>query len=90
MTKRVRLAIGLWAVFATIVFNVTFDWQTRVAGLEFAGAQVRRHLNGQPLATINEGLTPLVRAAAVRSSGWFGLILGAGVMATVAASRTNK
>lgn len=90
MTRQVRLAIGLWAVFAAIVFNVTFDWQTRIAGVEFAGAQVRRHASGQPLPTINEGLTPLVRAAAVRSSGWFGLILGTGAVAIAAAARTNK
>jgi hypothetical protein len=90
MTKQVRLAIGLWALFAVIVFNVTFDWQTRMAGHEFAGAQVRRHLSGQPLPTINDGFTPLVRAAAARAGGWSGLILATGVIATVAASRTNK
>ena len=90
MTKQVRLAMGLWAALALIVFNVTFDWQTRMAGLEFAGAQLRRQAAGQPLPTINEGFRPLVRAAALRSSGWCGLLLAAGVLATAAASRTNK
>jgi len=90
MTKLGWLAIGLWAILAVIVFNVTFDWQTRVAGVEFAAAQLRRHANGQPPPTINEGFSPMVRAAARRSSGWLGLILGTGVIATVAASRTNK
>jgi hypothetical protein len=87
---RARLAIALWAVFAFAVFNVTFDWQTRLAGLEFAGAQSHRHAAGQPVATINEGFRPMVRAAAVRSSGWLGLILGTGVIATIAATRTDK
>ncbi|MDP2317744.1 MAG: hypothetical protein Q8O42_00185 [Acidobacteriota bacterium] len=90
MTHRARLAVAVWAVFAFAVFNVTFDWQTRRAGLEFAGAQLRRHAAGQPVATINEGFRPMVHAAAVRSSGWLGLILGTGVVATIAATRTSK
>lgn len=90
MTRQARIAIGLWAVLAVAVFNVTFDWQTRTAGLAFAGEQVRRHAAGLPVATINEGFRPLVRAAAVRSGGWLGLILGAGAVATVAASRASK
>jgi len=90
MTHRARLAVALWAVFAFAVFNVTFDWQTRLAGLEFAGAQSRRHAAGQPVTTIDEGFRPMVRAAAVRSSGWLGLILVTGVIATVVATRTSK
>lgn len=90
MTSRARLAMALWAVFAFAVFNVTFDWQTRRAGLEFAGAQLRRHAAGQPVATINEGFRPMVRAAAVRSGGWLALILGTGAIATIVATRTSK
>ncbi len=84
------MALGLWAVFAVVVFNVTFDWQTRAAGLAFADAQIRRDAAGLPVATIDEGFRPLVRSAAVRSSGWLGLILGTGVVATVTASRASK
>ena len=40
MTKQVRWALALWTVLAVVVFNVTFDWQTRLAGLEFAGAPI--------------------------------------------------
>lgn len=90
MTKRARVAIGLWAVFAFAVFNVTFDWQTRTAGHVFAGTQLHRHAAGQPVATINDGFRPMVRAAALRSSAWLGLILGAGVIATAAAARASK
>ncbi len=89
MTTGARLAVALWAVFAFAVFNVTFDWQTRVAGLEFAAGQLRRHAAGAPVATINEGFRPMVRAAAVRSSGWLALILGTGVIATIVATRTS-
>jgi hypothetical protein len=90
MTKQARVAIGLWAVFACAVFNVTFDWQTRTAGLVFAGSQLRLHAAGLPVATINEGFRPMVREAALRSGGWLGLILGTGVMATVVAARRQK
>ncbi len=90
MTKPARVAIGLWAVFACAVFSVTFDWQTRLAGLQFAGSQVRRHAAGLPIATINDGFRPMVRSAALRSSGWLGLILSTGVIATAAASRASE
>jgi hypothetical protein len=90
MTKQVRWALGLWMVLAAVVFNVVFDWHTRIAGLEFAWAQAGRHANGQPLPTLNEAFTPMVHAAAVRSSAWFGLILATGVIAIAAASRTKK
>ena len=90
MTRRARLAIALWAVFGCAVFNVTFDWQTRTAGLAFAGAQLRRHAAGLPVVTINDGLRPMVRAAALRSSGWMALILATGVVATIAATRSVK
>ncbi|MEY4636205.1 MAG: hypothetical protein RJA55_2003 [Acidobacteriota bacterium] len=89
MTSRARLAMALWAVFAVAVFNVTFDWQTRMAGLEFAGAQLRRHAAGQPVVTLDEGFRPMVRAAAVRSGGWLALIVGTGMVATIVATRTS-
>lgn len=90
MTRSSRLAIGWWAMCAVVVFSVTFDWQTRAAGVAFADAQIRRHAAGLPVATINEGFRPLVRAAALRSSGWLGLILGGGALATAAAARASK
>ena len=90
MTRRARLAIALWAVFGFAVFNVTFDWQTRMAGLAFAGAQLQRHAAGLPVVTINDGFRPMVRSAALRSSGWLSLILGTGVVATIAATRAAK
>ena len=90
MTRQARLAMALWAVFALAVFSVTFDWQTRTAGLAFAGTQMTRHAARRPVATINEGFRPLVRAAALRSSLWLGLIAGTGVVATVITSRSSK
>ncbi|MSO35324.1 MAG: hypothetical protein EXQ50_01255 [Acidobacteria bacterium] len=90
MTTVARVAIGLWAVLALVVFSVTFDWQTRKAGLLFASHQVQRHAAGLPVATITEGFRPMVRSAALRSSAWLGLSLITGVIATVAASRASK
>ena len=90
MTRPARVAIGLWMVLALAVFSVTFDWQTRKAGLVFVDSQVQRHTAGLPVATINEGFRPMVRSAALRSSVWLGLILSTGVIATVAASRASK
>jgi len=90
MTRQAHLAIGLWAVLACAVFSVTFDWQTRAAGHRFAGSQLQLYEAGLPVATINEGFRPVVRSAALRSSAWLGLILGTGVIATVAASRASK
>ncbi len=90
MTRPVRWALGSWLVLALLVFNVTFDWQTRTAGVVFAGEQLRRHASGLPVATVNEGFRPRVGAAARRSSGWLILILSAGGLATFAASRSSR
>ncbi len=90
MTQRTRLAVGLWAVLAIVVFNVTFDWQTRAAGHAFASSQVLRHAGGLPVTTINDGFRPMVRSAARRSGVWLGLILGTGIVATAVASRASK
>lgn len=90
MTRQARWALGLWTLLALVVFSVTFDWQTRLAGLEFAGTQLHRYAAGQPVATINDGFRPMVGAAARRSSLWLGLVLGAGVVATTVASRASQ
>ena len=43
MTRQARWALGLWTLLALVVFNVTFDWQTRLAGLERAQLTVQAH-----------------------------------------------
>ncbi len=87
MTKLGWLAMGLWAILAVIVFNVTFDWQTRVAGHKFVQAQLLHQRQGQPTISINDGYTPMVRAAARRSAVWLVGIAGAGTAAVIAAGR---
>ena len=68
MTRSARWAFALWAVFAIVIFNVTFDWQSRTAGLAFIEDQTYRHALGQPIATIEDGYRPLVAAAAWRAT----------------------
>ena len=38
-----RWAMGLWLLLAIVVFNVRFDWQTRMAGHAFVRSQIVRH-----------------------------------------------
>ena len=87
MSSPVRLALGLWIVFAVVVWNVSFDRQVKVAGRAFIYEQLARHQRGLPVTTINAGLRPRIRAAAARSSAWSLVIAGVGVLATAWAAR---
>ena len=87
LPRSARWAMALWILLAVTVFSVTFDWQTRVASHEFVQAQVLRQQRGQPTISINDGFTPMVRAAARRSAVWLVAIAVAGTAAVVAARR---
>lgn len=87
MTRPVRLALGLWLLFAAVVYSVTSDRQTKAAGREFAYQQLSRYQRGERLVSINQGFRPRVRAIAVRSGGWFLVIAGTGAAATAWAAR---
>jgi hypothetical protein len=89
LTKPGKLALALFLLLAIVVFNVTFDWQTRMAGHAFVGDQLARQRHGQPLQTINDGFRPMVRQAAVDASLWLVLIAGAGTALTLAADRSR-
>lgn len=90
MTRPVKRALLLWAVLAVVVFNVTFDWQTRMSNLAFTVAQVQRRAQGRPLQTINDGFRPLVGEAAQRASIWLLLILAVGTGAIAFASKHDS
>ena len=81
-----QLAIGLWLLLAIVVFNVRFDWQTRIAGYAFVRSQVARQSSGLPVLTINDGFRPMVRAAALDAAVWLAVIAAAGSVLTAAAA----
>lgn len=82
--------MALWFLMAIVVFNVRFDWQSRMAGLDFVSAQVERQQQGLPVQTINEGFRPMIRDAAVDAAMWLALIMAAGVATTYLASKTRN
>jgi hypothetical protein len=88
--RKQQIAIALWILLAVVVFNVTFDWQTRAAGHAFIRSQVERHEHGQPTVSINDGFRPMVRAAAVRSAVWLVLIAATGTALVMASSRGHQ
>ena len=89
MTRPVKVALGLWLLLAIVVFNVRFDWQTRMAGHAFIRSQVARHEQGLPTLSINDGFRPMIRAAARHSAVWLAAIAG-GAVATAFAARAQR
>jgi hypothetical protein len=90
LPRRAQVAIGVWWLFAIVVFNVRFDWQTRVANYAFVRSQVALQAQGLPVLTINDGFRPMVRAAARDAAVWLVLIAATGSVATaIAASRES-
>jgi hypothetical protein len=90
MKHPVKAAVGLWLLLAIVVFNVTFDWETRAAGHAFVQSQRVRHLQGLPTLTINDGFRPMVRAAAWHSATWLVLIAAGGTAAATLAGRSYR
>lgn len=85
--SRAQLAMALWFLLAIVVFNVRFDWRTRMAGFQFVSAQVARQHDGTPLLSINDGFRPMVRDAARDAAVWLIVIATFGAVAVVAAGR---
>ena len=79
--------MGLWLLLAIVVFNVRFDWQTRMANHAFVRSQIVRHQQGLPTLSINEAFRPMVGDAAREAAWWLVLIAAAGTAATAAARR---
>ena len=88
--RSARWALGLWLLLAVVVFNVRFDWNTRMANYRFASAQIAAHQQGLPVQTINEGFRPMVRQSAVEAGRWLALIAAAGTVLTIGASKSTK
>lgn len=90
MTRSAKWAAGLWILLALVVFNVTFDWETRAAGHAFVTSQVARQQAGLPTISINDGFRPMVRAAARHSAVWLVGIAAVGIAATTVAGKQKK
>lgn len=85
-----RLAMALWFLLAIVVFNVTFDWNARMAGHAFVQSQIVRKQQGLPLQTINDGFRPMVRQSAIDASKWLVLIAAAGAVLTLVAGKFSR
>jgi hypothetical protein len=90
MRHPVAVAMGLWLLLAIVVFNVRFDWQTRIAGRAFVQSQIARHRQGLPTLTINDAFRPMVRDAAREAAVWLTAIAAAGAAATTLAVRAQR
>ena len=89
MTRPVKVAMALWLLLAVVVFNVTFDWETRVAGYALIRSQRVRQQQGLPALSLNDAFRPLVRGAARQGALWFVLVAAVGTAATAAAARVK-
>ena len=90
MSKGVRWAFSLWLLFAVVVFNVRFDWQSRMAGHAFVHSQLMRQRQGLPPISINDGFRPLVRDAARDAAVWLVVIAAFGLASTAVAARASR
>ena len=88
--QKQRCAMALWLLLAIVVFNVRFDWNTRMAGHAFVRSQLFKRQHGLPVPTINEGFRPMVRQSALDASKWLVLIAVAGMALTLAANRSGN
>ena len=88
--RSARLATLLWILLALVVFSVKFDWETRLAAHAFVRSQLARQQQGQPAISINDGYSPMVRAAAGRSAVWLVVIAAAGTAAVMASRRDHN
>jgi hypothetical protein len=87
--RQVKIAISLWLLLAIVVFNVRFDWRSRVAGHAFVQAQLARQQQRLPSISINDGFRPMVRDAARDAALWSVFIAAFGA-ASVAAVRPRQ
>ena len=84
-----KTAMALWFLLAIVVFNVTFDWNARMANRAFVSSQLARHRQGLPVQTINDGFRPMVRAAAVDASKWLVVIAVTGAVLSYGAAKRH-
>jgi len=90
MRGSTRVAISVWLLFAVVVFNVRFDWRSRMAGHAFVHSQLMRQQQGLPAISINDGFRPMVRDAAREARVWLVVIAALGLASTAAVTTRER
>ena len=85
-----RVALIVWAGLAFVTWNVVFDRQVYVAGVQFTRQQVERHQQGAAVTTLEAGFRPRVREAVGRASLWSGAVLAVGILLVTVADRRAR
>lgn len=79
-SKARRTALIVWAAFAFVTWNVVFDRQVYLAGVQFTTEQIQRQQRGEPVVSIDAGFEPALAGAAWRASLWSGGVLIVGLL----------
>jgi len=86
-TRTARLALGLWIIWAVIVWNVVFDHVIVVAGREYVRAAVVATTHGSPYAREDDWMRPALPRAFWSATAAAAAILVVGVLALQLAIR---
>src|SRR5438045_1056110 len=89
-TRTARLALGLWIIWAVIVWNVVFDHVIVVAGREYVRAAVVAATNGSPYAREDDWMRPALPRAFWSATAAAGAILVVGAMGWRVAMRQPR
>jgi hypothetical protein len=87
---RQRLAMVLWIVWATIVWNVVFDRVLVVAGREYVRSAFAAASGSGPYERIDDVMRPAVPRAFWAASAAAGVIVAIGFAAVRLAVRTER
>ena len=81
MSRRARLALSLWVIWAVLLWNVVFDHVIVMAGREYLAAAVRAATLGLPYVHMDDFMRPaIVRGLAIASVS-AAIVLAVGVTA---------
>jgi hypothetical protein len=73
--RAARIAVGLWIVWAVILWNVVFDHVIVVAGRSYISAAVRAAAGPGPYARMDDWMRPAITRAFWTASAAAGVLL---------------
>jgi hypothetical protein len=88
--ERRRIAVGLWIVWAVLVWNVVFDRVLIEAGREYVRTATAAAAGNGPYARIDDAMRPAVPRALALASTAAGVIAAVGLVAFRRARRTTS